>query len=149
MLDTQDVVNEAVHRGMSRINEFEVRHPGALVAYMRAILRHLIIDYVRQRSRQPLKVTLDERHPDSGRSPLDHAVGAERHALYRVALSRLKARDAELITLKLEDGRSYEDVASIVGFPSSNAARVATHRAILRLARELTYLTDTSARRRA
>jgi DNA-directed RNA polymerase specialized sigma24 family protein len=69
--------------------------------------------------------------------------------LYRVALSRLKARDAELITLKLEDGRSYEDVASIVGFPSSNAARVATHRAILRLARELTYLTDTSARRRA
>ena len=80
MLDTQDVVNEAVHRGMSRLNDFEVRHPGALVAYMRAILRHLIIDYVRRRTRQPLKVSLDEQQPDGGRSPLDYVVGAERLA---------------------------------------------------------------------
>jgi RNA polymerase sigma-70 factor (ECF subfamily) len=149
MLDTQDVVNEAVQKGMSRINDFEVRHPGALVAYMRTILRHLIIDYVRRRTRQPIKVTLDERQPDRGRSPLDHLVGAERLALYRAARARLKPRDAELISLKLEDGRSYDEMAALLGFPSNNAARVATHRAILRLARELTFLTQSNGRRRA
>ena len=49
MLDTQDIVLEAVQRGMSRLGEFEVRHPGALAAYMRTTLRNLIIDYLRQR----------------------------------------------------------------------------------------------------
>ena len=38
MVETQDVVLEAVQRGMFRLHEFEVRHPGALVAYMRTIL---------------------------------------------------------------------------------------------------------------
>jgi len=146
MLDTQDVVNEAVQRGMSRINDFEVRHPGALVAYMRAILRHLIIDYVRRRTRQPLKVTLDEQQPDGGRSPLDHVVGAERLALYRAARARLRPRDAELVTLKIEDQRSYDEIAAMLGFPSNNAARVATRRAVLRLARELSWASDSSAR---
>jgi RNA polymerase sigma-70 factor (ECF subfamily) len=149
MLDTQDVVNEAVHKGMSHINDFEVRHPGALVAYMRTILRHLIIDYVRRRTQQPIKVTLDERQPYPGRSPLDDVVGAERLALYRAARARLKPRDAELIALKLEDSRSYDDIAAIVGLPSNNAARVATHRAILRLARELTVVMESKGRRRA
>jgi RNA polymerase sigma factor (sigma-70 family) len=149
MLDTQDVVNEAVHKGMSHINDFEVRHPGALVSYMRTILRHLIIDYVRRRTRQPIKVTLDEHQPDRGRSPLDQALGAERLALYRAARARLKPRDAELIVLKLEDGRSYDEMAALLGFPSNNSARVATHRAILRLARELTFVAESKGRRRA
>jgi RNA polymerase sigma-70 factor, ECF subfamily len=149
MLDTQDVVNEAVHRGVSRLNDFEVRHPGALVAYMRAILRHLIIDYVRRRTRQPLKVSLDEQQPDSGCSPLDYVVGAERLALYRAARARLKARDAELVTLKVEDQRSYDEIAVLLRLPSSNAARVATRRAVLRLARELTSASDANTRPRA
>jgi len=146
MVDTQDVVNEAVQRGMSRLNEFETRHPGALVAYMRTILRHLIIDYVRRRTRQPLKVSLDEQQPDSGRSPLDHMVGAERLALYRAARSRLSRRDADLVTLKIEDQRNYDEIAALLGFPSPNAARVATRRAVLRLARELAWVSDSSAK---
>ena len=111
MLDTQDVVNEAVQRGVSRINDFDVRHPGALVAYMRAILRHLIVDYVRRRTKQPLKVSLDEQEPDGGRSPLDHVVGAERLALYHAARARLNPRDAQLVTFKIEDERGYDEIA--------------------------------------
>ena len=146
MLDTQDVVNEAVHRGMSRLDHFEVRHPGALVAYMRTILRHLIVDYVRRRTRQPLKVSLDEQQPDLGRSPLDHVVGAERLALYHAARARLKPRDAELLTLKVEDQRSYEEIAVVLGFPSTNAARVAVRRAVLRLASEIARTSESSGR---
>jgi RNA polymerase sigma-70 factor (ECF subfamily) len=148
MLDTQDIVNEAVHRGMSRLNEFEVRHPGALVAYMRTTLRHLIIDYVRRRTHQPLKVSLDERQPDNSRSALDDMVGAERRALFEAARARLRPRDAELITLKIEDQRSYDEIAKILGFPSNNAARVATRRAVLRLARELTAVSNEGSHRR-
>jgi RNA polymerase sigma factor (sigma-70 family) len=137
MLDTQDVVNEAVHRGISRLHDFEVRHPGALVAYMRTILRNLIIDYVRRRTRQPLKVSLDDQQPDCGRSPFDHVVGTEQIALYQAALARLKPRDAAFVRLKIEEERSHEEIASMLGLPSDNAARVATRRAVLRLAREI------------
>ena len=141
MLDTQDVVLEAVQRGMSRLGEFEVRHPGALLGYMRTTLRHLIIDYVRSRIRQPAKVSLDEHHADRGQSPLERVLGEEQVAIYETALARLKPRDAALVTLKIEEHLGYSVIASELGFPSSNAARVATRRAVVRLAYEMSRLT--------
>lgn len=140
MLDTQDVVLEAVQRGMSHLDDFEVRHPGALLAYMRTTLRNLIIDSVRSRVKQPLKVSLDERHADRGQSPLERVLGEEQVAIYEAAVARLKPRDAALVTLKIEEHLSHAEIASELGFASSGAARVAARRAVLRLAHEMTRL---------
>ena len=142
MLDTQDVVLEAVHRGMSRLGEFEVRHPGALVAYMRTTLRNLIIDYLRERMRQPKRVALDDQHPDATRSPLERVLSAEQIALYDTALTRLKPRDAALVTLKIDEQLGYDEIATELGLPSANAARVAARRAVLRLAHEMSRLSQ-------
>jgi RNA polymerase sigma factor (sigma-70 family) len=140
MVETQDVVIEAVQRGMGRLHEFEVRHPGALIAYMRRILKNLIVDYVRTVVRRPRQVALDEEQADLGQSPLQRVLDEEQIALYEGALEGLKPRDAALVALKIEEQLGYEDIAVELGFPSANAARVATKRAVLRLARQMSVL---------
>ncbi len=140
MLDTQDVVIEAVQRGMNRLDAFESRHPGALLAYMRTILRNLIIDHVRTRRSQPQQVLLDDRQADRGQSPLERVLDSEQMELYEAALARLKPRDAALVTLRIEEQLGHDEVAVELGFPSSNTARVAAKRAVLRLAHEMSRL---------
>jgi RNA polymerase sigma factor (sigma-70 family) len=146
MLETQDVVQEAVERGMSRLNEFEVRHSGALIAYMRKIFRNLIIDYLRTHARRAPVVALDDRHADRGRSPLEAVLDEEQIELYEAALERLKPRDAALVTLKIDEQLGYDDIAIELGFPTANAARVAARRAVLRLAHEMSRLSRTKSR---
>ena len=140
MVETQDVVLEAVQRGMFRLHEFEVRHPGALVAYMRTILRNLIVDYARSAIRRPLQVELDEHQADRGQSPLERVLDEEQIELYEAAVERLKPRDAALVTLKIDEQLGYEEIAVELGFRSANAARVATRRAVLRLVHEMSRL---------
>jgi RNA polymerase sigma-70 factor (ECF subfamily) len=140
MLDTQDVVLEAVQRGMNKLEAFECRHPGALLAYLRTILRNLIIDHVRARRHQPQQVSLEDRHADRGLSPLERVLDGEQIEMYEAALARLKPRDAALITLRLEEQLGHEDIAAELGLPSSNTARVAVKRAVLRLAHEMSKL---------
>ncbi len=140
LLDTQDVVLDAVQRGMSRLDAFECRHPGALLAYMRTILRNLIIDHVRARRHQPQQVLLDDRHADRGQSPLERVLDGEQIELYEAALARLKPRDAALVTLRIEEQLGHDEIAEQLGLPSSNTARVAAKRAVLRLAHEMSRL---------
>jgi RNA polymerase sigma factor (sigma-70 family) len=140
MLDTQDVVLEAVQRGMSRLGDFECRHPGALRAYMRTILRNLIIDHVRSRRRHPQQVLLDDRQVDPAQSPLERVLDREQIELYEAALAHLRPRDAALVTLKIEEQLGHTEIAMELGFASANAARVATRRAVLRLAYEMSRL---------
>jgi RNA polymerase sigma factor (sigma-70 family) len=146
MLETQDVVQEAVERGMSRLHDFEVRHSGALIAYMRKIFRNLIIDYLRSYARRAPAVALDDRHADRGRSPLQAVLDEEQIELYEAALEGLKPRDAALVTLKIDEQLSYEEIAIELGFPTANAARVAARRALLRLAHEMSRLSRTKSR---
>jgi len=140
MLDTQDVVLEAVQRGMSRLDAFESRHPGALLAYMRTILRNLIVDYVRTRSRHPQQVLLDDRQVDGAQSPLERVLDREQIELYEAALSRLRPRDAALVTLRIEEQLGHAEIAMELGYASNNAARIAARRAVFRLAHEMSRL---------
>jgi RNA polymerase sigma factor (sigma-70 family) len=149
MLETQDLVLEAVQRGMSRLHEFEVRHPGALIGYMRTILRNLIVDHVRTAIRRPQAVSLDDQQADRGQSPLERVLDEEQRELYETALGRLKPRDAALVTLKIEEQLGYDEIAVELGLHSGNAARVAVKRAVVRLAHEMSRLSRTKSDQRA
>jgi RNA polymerase sigma factor (sigma-70 family) len=140
MVETQDIVLEAVHRGMSRLPELQLQGPGTLIAYMRRILKNLIVDYVRSAVRRPYAVALDERQADLGQSPLERVLDSERLELYEAALERLKPRDAALVTLRVEEQLGHEEIAVELGLASGNAARIAGKRAVLRLAHEMSKL---------
>jgi RNA polymerase sigma factor (sigma-70 family) len=91
----------------------------------------------RRLNRRPTAEALDEERAGDRTSPLDAAIHQEQRDRYEAALMRLTPSERDLIIARVEVGLTYEEMASALGKPSWNAARMATARALLRLAGEL------------
>jgi RNA polymerase sigma-70 factor (ECF subfamily) len=91
----------------------------------------------RNRSRRPAFESLDDQAPGDDTSPLEAAIRQEQFDRYEAALERLVQQERELLVARLELGLTYEEMADALAKPSWNAARMATARALLRLADEL------------
>jgi RNA polymerase sigma-70 factor (ECF subfamily) len=137
MTDTEDLVQDTVASALRRLDHFEIRHAGALLAYLRQAVLNRIIDEVRKKNRRPVAVSLPENQVDTGISPLEHVIGLQNVERYEAALRQLKLRDQEAIVLRLEQQFGYEAMAEHLGVPSPNAARVAVKRALFRLAQKM------------
>ena len=139
MLETADLVQDAVMACMRRLDVFEVRHQGALQAYFRQAVMNRILDIVRQQRRRPDQTDLPEDLLDARPSPLDQAIGSENAARYEAAIHRLKPADREAIIGRVELQYSYEELAIVLNKPTAAAARVAVTRAMKRLAGEMRH----------
>jgi RNA polymerase sigma-70 factor (ECF subfamily) len=140
MVESQDLVAEAVEKGLRKILELDLSREGALLSYLRRVLKNLIVDKVRAADRRPSPVSLDDQHADDQASPLDKALDREKVELYEEALQQLKPRDAEVILLRMEQQAGYDEIAVHMGLPTANAARVAVRRSLFRLANEMSRL---------
>src|SRR5262245_10306060 len=98
--DTMDLVQESVMNSLRRLDGFEPRHEGALLAYLRQAVANRIRDLIRQAGRRPTPVDLPEHMAMDGTSPLEAAIGAENAVRYERALARLKDEDREAIILR-------------------------------------------------
>jgi RNA polymerase sigma-70 factor (ECF subfamily) len=56
---------------------------------------------------------------------------------YQAARGKLNPEDQRAIIARCEWGMDHDEVAQALGKPSANAARVAIHRALVRLAKEM------------
>lgn len=137
LADTSDVVQEALAQTFKNIEGFEHRGEGAFHAYLRQAVMNRIRDELRRAERRPAFVELEESRPDDGVSPLEAAIGAEVVEQYEAALQRLTEEERELIVARIELGLTYAELASVLGRPSSDAARMAVGRALVRLAEEM------------
>jgi RNA polymerase sigma-70 factor (ECF subfamily) len=137
VLDTQDLVQETVIKTLRHLREFEVRHEGALQAYLREAVVNRIRDEIRKKGRRPPNEDLDENQPDPAASPLDHAIGREQVERYEAALARLRPAEREAIIGRIELQYDYAQLAEALGKPSPDAARVAVKRALSRLIEEM------------
>jgi RNA polymerase sigma-70 factor (ECF subfamily) len=137
VLDTQDLVQETVIKTLRHLGDFEVRHEGALQAYLREAVVNRIRDEIRKKGRRPVNEALNENQPDPAASPLDHAIGREQVERYEVALARLRPADREAIIGRIELQYDYAQLAEALGKPSPDAARVAVKRALSRLIEEM------------
>jgi RNA polymerase sigma factor (sigma-70 family) len=72
-------------------------------------------------------------------NPLSWLLAKERRSLVRQALSRLAARDAEILLLKYTENWNYHQIAAHVGI-SHSAVETRLHRARARLRQELAAL---------
>ena len=136
-VDTDDMVQDALIRTFERIGEFEPRGDGALQAYLRQALRNRITDEVRKSHHRPVEGEILEARADAGPSPLEEAIGQEAVESYERALASLTDAEREGIIARVEMGMSYEEIAAALGKPSTDAARMAVSRALLRLAEEM------------
>jgi RNA polymerase sigma-70 factor (ECF subfamily) len=137
LADTDDLVQETLIRTFRRIEEFEPRRVGALQAYLRQAVLNRIRDELRRKGRAPEAGELDDPEADSAESPLELAIGREAVERYEKALAALRPEEREVIIGRVEMGYTYQELADAVGKPSSEAARKAAERALLRLAEEM------------
>ncbi len=133
MVDTPDVVQEALLQTFTHLNGFEVRGEGALRAYMRQVLVNRIRDEIRRAARRPAGEPIEDAHAAEDSSPLELAIGRQGVERYEAALARLAQDDRELVIARVELGLSYPEIALSTGRASANAARMAVVRALVRL----------------
>ncbi len=135
--DTDDLVQDTLLKTFRRMESFEPRRVGALQAYLRTAVLNRLRDELRRQGRQPDSTSLDSIEVEAAESPLDAAIGRERVDAYEAALERLKPEEREAIIARVELGYSYEELAVMLDKPTTEAARKATQRALLRLAEEM------------
>jgi RNA polymerase sigma factor (sigma-70 family) len=137
MVDTGDIVQDVLISVVRRLKYFNPRDEGAFQGYLRQALTNRFRDEARKINSHPVASPLDSAWPASGPSPLEIAIGREGIERYEAALERLKPEDQRAIVARCEWGMSHDEVAQALGKPSANAARVAIHRALVRLAKEM------------
>jgi len=137
--DTEDLVQETILHALPRLADFEYRGEGAVQAYLRSALLNRIRNEFKRAGRRPLLETADSRLGGEGPTPLDAAIGRDAVEDYENALSSLDELDRQLVILRLELHYEYQAIADATGKPSADAARMATGRAILRLASRMRH----------
>jgi len=137
MADTHDLVQEALLQTFRNIDTFEYRGEGALQAYLRQVLVNRIREEFRKKGARPDRTDLDSQHLDAGPSPLEEAIGQQALDRYDEALDRLRPEERDLIVSRVEMQLSYDEIAVATGKPSAEAARKASRRALIRLAKEM------------
>jgi RNA polymerase sigma factor (sigma-70 family) len=137
LLDTQDLVQETVVQVFRHIDRFEAQHDGALHAYLRQAVLNRIRDEIRRTGRRPFQVEMPEHQADPHASPLEEAIGHEGVGRYERALHLLRPEEREAIVGRVELQYSYKELATFLGKPSEDAARVAVTRALTRLVKEM------------
>jgi RNA polymerase sigma-70 factor, ECF subfamily len=132
--DTPDLVQDVFLRSIGRLPGLEPQCREALQAYFRTAVRNRIRDEHRRHARR--RETADGTVPDTiDRAPsvLDRLIDDERRTRYRAALAQLDDEDRELIVGHLELDYSHKQLG-LMTRRTPNAARMALHRAIGRLA---------------
>jgi RNA polymerase sigma-70 factor (ECF subfamily) len=137
LADTDDLVQDTLLQTFKRIGDFEPRRVGALQAYLRQAVVNRLRDELRRKGRRPDSTGLDGLELDGAASPLEEAIGREAVESYEQALRRLKPDEREAIIARVEMGYSYDELAQVLGKPTSDAARKTAQRALVRLAEEM------------
>lgn len=136
-VDTDDLVQETLIQVFQKLEGFEYRGDGALLAYLRQALLNRIRNQLRWADRRPRLEELAESPDESAVSPLEAAIGVESVERYEAALELLTPQDREAVIARIELGLTYPELARALGKPSPDAARMAVARAMVRLGEEM------------
>ena len=123
----EDVTALAFERAYRKRRTFD-RRRGEERAWLFGIARNAALDELRRRRR----IAALTAEPRAEEELEDHAEVALRRTALRNALSRLPARDRELVALKFHAGLSNGEIARVLGV-SESAAGTRLHRAIEKL----------------
>ncbi len=139
-LETGDLVQTSLLKMLRLLAGFEPRHADAFSAYLHTAVLNQIRDELRRLQTRPELVALGDHHADPSPSPLEAAAGEELLERYLIARQRLRQRDRSLLTMRIEMDLEYPEIATALGRPGADAVRMATRRAVIRLAREMEHV---------
>jgi RNA polymerase sigma-70 factor (ECF subfamily) len=125
--DVDEVVQDTFIRAFSALDSF--RADSSLRTWLFTIARRLVIDRQRANARRDRMVDLDDGHAATEYDALDALMADEVSARVARAIARLTRMQREVFTLRVQEGRSYRDIAEILG-STEGAARVHYHNAM-------------------
>jgi len=134
---TDDLVQISMLRALEHLEGFEPRYKGSFHAYLRRIVINQVRDEIRRASHRPRLEELSDDLAGGWPSPLEETATRQSLDAYEAALERLPERTREAVALRLELGLGYEEIATRIGSPSPNAARMLITRALVQMAEEM------------
>lgn len=133
-MDADDLVQNTFQRAFTHLENFKPTREGSFAAWIRTILLNQIRDEARRAARRPDRVALTERLPDPALSPFERAAQREALERYEAGLRGLPGDQRGVVTLRLELGMSYPEIARTWGDRSPDAVRMLVRRGLDRLA---------------
>jgi RNA polymerase sigma-70 factor (ECF subfamily) len=137
LVDTDDLVQQVLFETVRGLDDFDPIGEKPLHAYLRQALLSRILDEARRAQRKPHTADSFPEPADPGPSPLEVTIGRQNLRAYEAALARLRSADQDAIVARIEMGIPYDELATMLGSPTPNAARMTVIRALTRLAEEI------------
>lgn len=134
LADTDDLVQVTLVRILDHLEDFEPRHEGAFIAYVRRTLLNVMRNEIQRSARRRISGEPSDDIPDPRPSPLESAIGRNVVERYETALAGLTEEQQEAVIMRIEMGFTHHQIAEALGKPSADAARMTVSRALLRLA---------------
>lgn len=125
--DVDELVQDTFIRAFSAIESF--RAESSFRTWLFTIERRLVIDRRRAQARRGQDLEIDDMHAASGFDALDALVADEAAQRVARAMARLTRMQRDVFTLRVQEGRSYKEIAEILG-STEGAARVHYHNAM-------------------
>ena len=134
--EAEEVVQDTFVRAFSSLDTF--RGDSSFRTWLFTIARRLVIDRVRSARRRRNQAAVAEGDAVTEFDALDALVADESERRLHDAVERLSPTQREVFVLRVGEGRSYREIAEIVG-TTEGAARVHYHNA-LRAVKENLYV---------
>ena len=125
--DVEELVQDTFVRAFAALDGF--RADSALRTWLFTIERRLVLDRRRAAKRRAGDVEVDEQYAASDYDALDGLVADETSQRMSRAIAGLSRMQREVFALRVQEGRSYKEIAEILE-TSEGAARVHYHNAI-------------------
>ncbi len=113
--EAEDVVNDVFMEAWARAADWDATR-GSVTTWVLLRTRSRSIDRLRRIA--AMRKHTERVHQDDTTSP--HVLDVRRDVLDR-AIARLSSRDRRLLSLRIVDGRTFDDVAAQLGIPRSTA----------------------------
>jgi RNA polymerase sigma factor (sigma-70 family) len=133
LMETEDVVQDALAQTFRRVDLFDPKHSGAFGVALFVAMKRCLIDQHRRASRQPVAEGTATSLAAEGLSPMEEAIEKEKLEHVLTARGKLSEEDQALLNGRLELLLNWSEMALMFGKPSPDAARVAFERAVKRL----------------
>jgi RNA polymerase sigma-70 factor (ECF subfamily) len=125
--DVDELVQDTFIKAFSALGSF--RSDSSLRTWLFTIERRLVIDRRRSAARRGREVEVDDGDAATEYDALDALVADEAAQRLASAIGRLTRMQREVFTLRVQEGRSYKEIAEILE-SSEGAARVHYHNAM-------------------
>ncbi len=125
--EIEELVQDTFVRAFASIDSF--RGESSLRTWLFTIERRLMLDRRRSEKRQWATVPVEADDAVTEYDALDSLLAEEAESRVRRAVERLSPTQREVFSLRVEQGLSYRDIATVVG-TTEGAARVHYHNAM-------------------